>query len=72
MDRTKLFYMLSVIANIEILVAFLPEMSFLGSQPARHSLFQRLDGVGDERAGSLLPHSSQNGTRSPVRERTRC
>jgi len=52
MDGTKL---LSVVANVEVVVAFWPEMLRVADLPARDSLFQRLDGGDDERAGSLPP-----------------
>jgi hypothetical protein len=36
-----------MIANIEIVVAFLPEVLRSADEPARDPLFQRLDGVGE-------------------------
>jgi hypothetical protein len=45
MDVVKLLYELLMIANVEIVVALLPEMVGVSDQTPRHSLLQRLDGI---------------------------
>jgi len=51
MNVVQLLDKLIVIANVEIVVALLPEMLSLANQSARDSLLQRLDRVGE----SVLP-----------------
>jgi hypothetical protein len=46
MNVVELLYKLLKIANVEIVVALLPEMVSVSDQTPRHSLLQRLEGVG--------------------------
>jgi hypothetical protein len=46
MNVVELLYKLRMIANVEIVVALLPEMFSASDQTPRHSLLQRLDGIG--------------------------
>jgi hypothetical protein len=46
MNVMKLLYKLRMIANVEIVVALLPEMVGVSDQTPRHSLLQRLEGFG--------------------------
>jgi hypothetical protein len=45
MRVVKLIYELVMIANVEIVVAFLPEMLGVSDQTPRHSLLHRLQGI---------------------------
>ncbi len=51
MSVPKLFYELSMIPNVEIVVRLLPEVGGLASQSSQHTLFQRLERV-SERSSS--------------------
>jgi len=45
MNVVQFLYKLRMIANVEIVVALLPEMIGIADQTPCHSLFQRLQGV---------------------------
>ena len=47
MNIAKLFHELPMVPDVEIVVAFLPEVFRLANQPPRHSLLERLDGIGE-------------------------
>ncbi len=47
MNVVELLYKLRMIANVEIVVALLPEMVGVSDQTPRHSLLQRFEGVGE-------------------------
>ena len=47
MNVAKLFHELPRIPDVEIVIALLPEVFLLANQPSRHSLLQRLDGIGN-------------------------
>ena len=46
MNVVELLYKLRMIANVEIVVALLPEMVGVSDQSPCHSLLQRRDGIG--------------------------
>ena len=67
MNVVELLYKLRMIANVEIVVALLPEMVGVSDQTPRHSLLQRFEGVG-ERALLLetrdIPTQAKTGLES--------
>ena len=54
MNIAKLFHELTIIPNIEIVVALLPEVLGLADQSPRNSLLEGLDDI-CERSGSFSP-----------------
>ena len=47
MNVVELFHKLRMIANVEIVVALLPEMVGVSDQTPCHSLLQRLQSIGE-------------------------
>lgn len=64
MNVVELLYKLLMIANIEVVVALLPEMLGLSDQTPRYSLFQRLQSIG-ERALLRVPTQGKWGLERP-------
>jgi hypothetical protein len=54
MNISQLLHELSMIPNVEVVVALLPEVLGFANQPPRNSLLEGLDGIG-ERSVCFLP-----------------
>ena len=50
MNIAQLFHKLALIANVEIVVTFLPKVLRVPNQPPRHALLQRLENIGERTA----------------------
>ena len=59
MDVAQLLDKLLIIADVEVVVAFLPRMLCVSDEPARDPLLQRLDGMCD-RFALRLAHQQMN------------